>query len=100
MENLFEGLQEYGGSWMVKESRKFNDKEKSLCSHAVVTQSEVGQREGYGLSVCFFMKNGRTTYKPLSTHSKLGVGDSIDLETANILTLERDGETCQKIQEA
>lgn len=71
--------------WQVKSSRKFTDYEKSLVEKAQVVESQ------YGCSVCFFMKNGSTTYVPLDRDAKSQVGDFIDMDTAEIVTLEKEG---------
>ena len=83
--NIFAGLQVYGGSWNVVNSRSFDAEEIAAVKSAEVVNSE------YGKSVCFFMVGGGQTYIPLSNQSNLGVGDSVDLSKAKILTLHRDG---------
>ena len=85
--NIFAGLQVYGGKWAVVEdkTRGFSDEEKAMISRAEVVPSE------YGNSVCFFMKSGGQTYIPLSNQSTLGVGDTVDINKAKLLTLHRDG---------
>lgn len=83
--NIFDGLNVYGGSWKVTASREFNAEEIAAVKSAQVVASE------YGNSVCFFMHSGGQTYIPLSNQSTLGVGDSVDLSKAKILTLHRDG---------
>lgn len=83
--NIFAGLQVYGGSWQVKSERSFDSEEIAAVTKAEVVASE------YGNSVCFFMKSGGQTYIPLSNQSKLTVGDTVDLNTAKLLTLHRDG---------
>lgn len=83
--NIFAGLQVYGGSWQVKSERGFDSEEIAAVTKAEVVASE------YGNSVCFFMKSGGQTYIPLSNQSKLTVGDTVDLNTAKLLTLHRDG---------
>lgn len=83
--NIFSGLQLYGGNWKVANERSFKPEELSLVAKAEVVASE------YGKSVCFFMKSGGQTYIPLSRDASIGVGESVDLSTAKILTLHRDG---------
>lgn len=83
--NIFAGLQVYGGSWQVTNSREFSAEEIAAVKKAEVVASE------YGNSVCFFMHSGGQTYIPLSNQSQLGVGDTVDLNKAKILTLHRDG---------
>lgn len=83
--NIFAGLQVYGGSWSVTAERGFSPEEIAAVKKAEVVSSE------YGNSVCFFMVSGGQTYIPLSNQSSLGVGDTVDLSKAKILTLHRDG---------
>lgn len=84
--NIFDGLRTYGGKWSEKSSRLFNNEEKSMISKAQVVESQ------YGTSCCFFMKNGTTMYVPMSNDAKSGVGDYIDINSAEIVTLEKNGE--------
>lgn len=83
--NIFEGLNVYGGKWNVVKTRDFATEEIALVKNAEVVSSD------YGKSVCFFMVGGGQTYIPLSNQSTLGVGDSVDLSKAKVLTLHRDG---------
>lgn len=84
--NLFSALKVYGGKWMEKASRRFTDEELSLVDKAMVVESQ------YGASCCFFMKNGTTMYVPMSNDAKSEVGDIVDLKSAEIVTLEKQGE--------
>lgn len=86
MMNLFSNLQVYGGKWNVKSSRNFSKEELDLVEKAQVVDSQ------YGCSCCFFMKNGTNMYVPMSNDSKSGVGDIINLQEAEIITLEKPGE--------
>ena len=83
--NIFDGLNVYGGKWNVVKTRDFAAEEIALVKNAEVVSSD------YGRSVCFFMVGGGQTYIPLSNQSALGVGDSVDLSKAKVLTLHRDG---------
>ena len=85
MSNIFSLLPVYGGSWSVINSRAFDADEQAMVKRAEVVASE------YGLSVCFFMNSGGQTYIPLSKNSTLGVGDTVDVSKAKLLTLHRDG---------
>lgn len=76
----------YGGKWSVKSSRTFSQEELALVEKAQVVESQ------YGSSCCFFMKNGTTMFIPMSQDAKSDVGDIVDLQTAEILTLEKQGE--------
>lgn len=84
--NLFSNLRVYGGKWSVKSSRKFTDEEKSMVTKAQVVESQ------YGNSCCFFMSNGTTMFVPMANDAKSNVGDMIDMSTAEVLTLEKQGE--------
>ena len=84
--NLFSSLRVYGGKWAEKASRKFTQDELALVTKAQVVEAQ------YGNSCCFFMANGTTMYVPMSTDSKSGVGDIINLNEAEIVTLEKAGE--------
>ena len=84
--NLFSSLRVYGGKWAEKASRKFTQDELALVTKAQVVESQ------YGNSCCFFMANGTTMYVPMSTDSKSGVGDIVNLNEAEIVTLEKAGE--------
>ena len=83
---LFSSLRVYGGKWAEKASRKFTQDELALVTKAQVVESQ------YGNSCCFFMANGTTMYVPMSTDSKSGVGDIVNLSEAEIVTLEKAGE--------
>ncbi|QOR59596.1 hypothetical protein KNV42_gp098 [uncultured phage cr126_1] len=85
--NIFSKLQVYAGKWNLKASRSFEAEEIAAVNKAEVVASQ------YGNSVCFFMKAGGQTYIPLSNDSALAVGDSVDLSKAQLLTLEKDGES-------
>lgn len=84
--NIFSALRVYADKWNVKETRDFTQEEINEIDTASVVDSQ------YGMSVCFFMKSGGQTYIPLSNDSSKSVGDTIDLKTAKLLTLGRQGE--------
>ena len=71
--------------WRVKETRPFSPNEIAAVARAEVVPSQ------YGNSVCFFMNGGGQTYIPLLNYSSLTIGDSVDLKTAKIVTLCREG---------
>lgn len=85
--NIFSKLQVYAGKWNVKSSRKFEAEEVAAVSKAEVVASQ------FGNSVCFFLKGGGQSYIPLSNDSNLTVGDTVNLNSAELLTLEKDGES-------
>ena len=84
--SIFETLRLYAGKWSVKSSRNFTDEEINAVQSATVVASE------YGNSVCFMMKSGGMTFIPLSNASTKGIGESVDLKEAKVLTLEKQGE--------
>lgn len=84
--NIFSKLQVYAGKWNLKASRSFNSEEIAAINRAEVVSSQ------YGNSVCFFLRAGGQTYIPLSSDSELTVGDTVDLSSASLLTLEKEGE--------
>jgi hypothetical protein len=85
--NIFNSLKVYAGKWAVKASRAFSQEEIDAIDSASVVDSQ------YGMSVCFFMKGGGQTFIPLSNTSSLNVGDTVNLTTAKLLTLGREGDS-------
>lgn len=84
--NIFSSLRVYAGKWAVKASRAFTAEEIAAVDKATVVDSQ------YGSSVCFFMKSGGQTFIPLSNTSSLSIGDTVNLASAKLLTLGREGE--------
>lgn len=85
--NIFSTLRTYAGKWRVKASRAFTQEEIAAVKFATVVPSQ------YGNSVCFIMIGGGQAYIPLASDATVGVGESIDLTKAKLLTLEKDGES-------
>ena len=85
--NIFNSLRVYAGKWMVKASRAFTQEEIAAVKSATVVPSQ------YGNSVCFMMVGGGQTYIPLANDATVGVGESIDLTKAQLLTLSKEGES-------
>ena len=88
MENVFGGsLQVYGENWQKVNERAFNQDE----INAVRSNSVVNSQ--YGKSVCFFLKGGGQSYIPVSKQgADPALGSSIDLTTAKLVTLHREGD--------
>ena len=86
MANIFSSLRVYAGKWNLKSSRAFSPEEVAAVASAVVVASQ------YGNSVCFTMVGGGETFIPLAQNSAKAVGDSVDLASAKVLTLEKSGE--------
>lgn len=85
--NIFSTLRTYAGKWNVKSSRAFTQEEIQAVESAIVVPSQ------YGNSICFMMVGGGQTYIPLANDATVGVGESIDLTKAKLLTLEKGGES-------
>ena len=83
--NIFNQLQSYAGKYSVKSERPFSAEELAGINRATTVASE------FGISVCFFMKNGAQKYIPLSTESSAGVGETLDISKASIVVLTKDG---------
>lgn len=83
---LFDGLQSYAGKFEEIARRNFTAEEINAVARAEVKSSD------YGLSCCFFMKSGVRKYIPMSTNSSYQLGDTVDLVTAQVVTLHRDGD--------
>ena len=93
--NIFASLKSYANSFkVVGEPRLFSQEELNLVSNAKVVLSQ------YGLSVCFFMKDGCQKYIPLSRDSVASEGDTVDLSKAKILKLKKEGtdETIDRVE--
>ena len=84
--NIFSKLRQYAGKWQLSDSRKFTDEEIAAVERTEVVASQ------YGNSVCFFMKGGGMSFIPLSNQSTIGVGESINMHNAKLLTLSKQGE--------
>jgi ATP-dependent DNA helicase RecQ len=65
--------------------RNFTEIEKGMVLGAVVVYSESG------LNCCFMMKNGHSLYMPMSDDSTAREGDTVDLNTATIVTIKEPG---------
>ena len=84
--NIFNSLKRYAESWHESSKRKFTPEEIASIKEAKVIESK------YGFSVCFVLVEGGQSYIPLDQNSSLGVGDTVDVTTAWLITLSRSGE--------
>lgn len=84
--NVFNQLRVYAAKWQVSGVRKFTKEEIEVISDAEVVPSE------YGASVCFSLISGGNTYIPLSSNSTYVVGEKIDPNVVNLVTLSRKGD--------
>lgn len=85
LNNVFATTKVYADGYKEVESRNFNAEEQAAVASATVVTSN------YGTSCCFMMRGGGKTYIPMSRDSKLSVGDKVDLSTAKVIHLHRDG---------
>lgn len=96
MENVFSTMTVYGAnSWQVTGNRNFSEEEINAVRNNVVVDGKLDEKTGekYGKSVCFFMMKGGQTYIPLSNRGNdAPIGSSIDMRTAKLLTLHREGD--------
>lgn len=79
-------LRTYAGSWSEAGRERLSKAEVSQVASATVVEGQ------YGLSMCFVMKAGGKKFMPLSRDSQLEEGDSVDIKSVEIITLERDGD--------
>ena len=84
--NIFKKVKMYATKWQQTGSRNFTAEEIASVERTEVVASQ------YGNSVCFFMVGGGMSFIPLSKESSLGVGESVDMSTAKLLTLSKQGE--------
>lgn len=84
--NLFDELKRYCTRWNLKDERDFTQEEISCVDNNIIEKSQ------YGNSVCFFMKDGGKCYIPCDVNMTLGVGESIDMTKAKVITLQKEGE--------
>lgn len=86
MLNIFKSLKKYASKWQEKEVRPFNAEEIAAVSRNEIIASQ------YGNSVCFYMIDGSQCYIPCDRDCTKGVGESIDMATAQLKVLHKDGE--------
>ena len=79
-------LRTYAGSWREAGREKLSKAEVAQVESAEVVEGQ------YGLSMCFLMKAGGKKFMPLSRDSQLEEGDSVDIKSIDIITLEKDGD--------
>ena len=70
-----------GHPWKVKDSRYFTWDEANSVLYAEVVSSQ------FGMSVCFHLNTGKTSYIPLSSNSTAYIGDIIDPVETKVITL-------------
>ena len=90
--NIFDALKSYATQYQETARRNFNEEELEQVKSAKVVASQ------YGMSVCFFMKEGCQKYIPVSRDSACSIGDTVDLTKAQLLTLEKDDEKITRVE--
>ena len=83
----------YGQKWQIIKAEEFNPKDLKKIESAVIEESD------FGLACRCNVIGGGYFFIPLSTTSKLQIGDNVDLSECVMLTLERNGETINKLME-
>lgn len=82
----------YKEKWQIVERRPFTDDEKNAVERTNVVATK------YGHSIHFFMKGGGQTYLPISSECHVHVGQSVDLDTAQIVVLSKGAETIYRVE--
>ncbi len=83
---LFTNIKTYATGWAVKSTSKMSPADIAVVDRAVVVDSQ------FGKSVCFYLKAGGQAYFPVAQDSELSVGQTVDLNAVEVLTLEKSGE--------
>ncbi len=82
--NLLNSLRVFGkDSWSLKSSSKLPADFLAKVDHATVVDSK------FGASVCFFLKGGGFNYIPVANDSTLGIGDTVELTSVDLLVLQK-----------
>lgn len=88
-------LAEFGGSWKETSREKLSKNEIKEISSIEIVERHSKEGDAFNCMV-FHMKNGKQKSAYLSKLSDLEVGDSVDPQTVEFITLERDDETSIK----
>ena len=85
---ILDSLRLYRGKWEESDRSNFSAAEISEISSAKVVASD------FGHSVCFLLKSGGMKFMPVSNSSKVAtsVGDEVNLEKCQVVTLSREGD--------
>ena len=83
---LFSNIKTYATGWALKATNKIDAADIAAVEKAVVVDSK------FGKSVCFFLKAGGQAFYPVAQDSELSVGQTVDLNAVEVLTLEKSGE--------
>jgi hypothetical protein len=92
-ENVFAGLTSYGENWNKVAERNFNEAEINAVKTATAVDKPLPNGDYYGPSVCFLMKAGGQKFIPVSKMGRQPIdGETIDLASAKLVTIERSGD--------
>ena len=84
---ILNSLRLYRGKWEESGRSAFSAEDINEVASATVVASD------FGHSVCFMLKSGGMKFMPVSNTSKpTQVGDKVNLETATVVTLSREGD--------
>lgn len=84
--SILDKIRTYAGSWSEASRDKLTKAEAASIESIEVVEGQ------YGLSMCFLMKAGGKKFIPLSRDSDLEEGDSVNISSVELITLERDGD--------
>lgn len=85
--SIFDAIRIYlPKKWQEKSVRDFSAEEIDAISSYEITEGD------YGPALCMLLVSGGKGFIPLEKDCKLCPGDSIDLKSAKIVTLEKEGE--------
>ncbi len=74
------------GEWLQKgEAKSLTAEEQDQITSITVVPSD------FGASACILLKNGHTTFIPLSKDAAYGIGETINVENLKIIILTKDG---------
>lgn len=90
--NIFASKKTYSSAWEVVEVRRFSEEELLMIKSAEIIEGQYGR-----VAKCF-MVGGGVQFHDLGKYSRGQVGDKINLEEARVITLEREGTQCIKIE--
>lgn len=79
-------LRVFGSKWEETARENFSKEDIKAVRKAVVVESD------YGHSVCFHLNSGGVSYMPVSRDTSSKIGQVVDLEDAEVLTLSREGD--------
>jgi hypothetical protein len=89
--SIFGNVKIYAEEWAETSVNALEQADKDILREVVTTESE------YVISACFFLKKGGRFYIPMDRDSKVGIGEVLDMDKIKVKTLERSGETINRV---